>query len=186
MKYGIAVLISGRGSNLANLLEKCKQPEYPAKIECVISNNPQADGLSISKQYNIPTFTINSKTNFEFDLHNTLKQFNINVICLAGFMKVLSANFIKLWQNKIINIHPSLLPSFKGLGAQKQALEAGVQITGCTVHYVNDKVDDGNIIMQMAVPVLESDTVQSLSDRILIAEHKCYPIALKSILKKSL
>ena len=180
-KHNIAVLISGRGTNLARLIFACKSDDYPAKIECVISNNSNAKGLRIAKLHNIPTFII-QKEFYNVELGNILNTFNINIICLAGFMRILPTEFVQAWENKIINIHPSLLPSFKGLKAQKQALDFGVKITGCTVHYVDDGLDTGKIIMQAAVPILENDTVNSLSERILKAEHKCYPIALKSIL----
>ena len=183
-KYSIAVFISGRGSNLANLLKACSEESYPAKVECVISNNAQAQGLKIAESYQVPTFTV--ENGFENKAHGILGEFNIKLICLAGFMKIISADFIKRWDRKIINIHPSLLPAFKGLKAQAQALKAGVKISGCTVHYVDSKIDHGDIIMQAAVPVLPDDTSQTLSDRILLAEHKCYPVALQSVLMPSL
>ncbi|MBQ4875533.1 MAG: phosphoribosylglycinamide formyltransferase [Rickettsiaceae bacterium H1] len=180
-KQEIAVFISGRGSNLGNLINECKKFSYPAKIECVISSKNAARGIEIAEKQNIPVFILQKK-DYEDDLNKILNFFNIKIICLAGFMKILSSKFVKTWKNKIINIHPSLLPSFKGLKAQQQALDAGVKITGCTVHYVDSQLDNGKIIMQLAVPVLKKDTVESLSDRILIAEHKCYPKALKLVL----
>ncbi len=180
-KCGIAVFISGRGSNLANLISVCESEGYPARIDCVISDNHVAAGVEIAQNRNIPTFLI-GRGNHKVELGFILKDFDIKLICLAGFMQILRADFVELWKGKIINIHPSLLPAFRGLNAQKQALLAKVKIAGCTVHYVNNKMDDGEIIMQAAVPVLEDDTVDSLSARILKAEHECYPRALKYVL----
>lgn len=182
IKSGIAILLSGRGSHLSNFILECDDPLYPAKIECVISDNSKAAGVKIAQQANIPTFII-EKSNYTLQLNNILNDFNIKVICLAGFMNILPSSFIQLWTNKIINIHPSLLPSFKGLHAQTQAIKAGVKIAGCTVHFVDNGIDTGKIIMQSAINVSDDDNAQSLSAKILIAEHQCYPKALAMFLK---
>lgn len=208
MKKAIAVLISGRGSNLEALLEASLAKDFPAQVACVISNNIKAKGLEIARKYNIPSFTTSpdiTRAEMEKQINNFLVKYNnnnninddnnnlnlvkpkdnIEFICLAGFMKVLSSDFINCWPRRIINIHPSLLPAFKGLNAQKQALEAGVKITGCTVHFVTSELDSGEIIMQKAVPVLPEDTLETLSQRILEAEHQCLPLAIKELLLKN-
>ncbi len=183
-KAGIAVFISGRGTNLESLLNSCSDPSYPAKIECVLSNKSSAKGLQVATSYNVPTFV--AEENFEDEAYNILSKYDVELICLAGFMKVISADFINRCGKRIINIHPSLLPSFKGLNAQEKALKCGVKIAGCTVHYVDEKIDHGEIIMQAAVPVLPDDTVDSLSARILSVEHICYSKALQKVLQPSL
>ncbi len=185
-KQGVAVLISGRGSNLANLIKHCNKDGYPAEILCVISNSSTAKGLVVARDHGIPTHVI-PKKNYSSKLNAILGSIdNLSLICLAGFMSILPIDVVELWENKIINIHPSLLPAFRGLHAQRQAFAGGVKISGCTVHYVDSGLDTGKIIMQAAVPVLPSDTVDSLSDRILSAEHICYPLALKSVLNPHL
>lgn len=147
-------------------------------VAVVISNKPNALGLEVARLYGVETQICPS----EEDILNVLSQKKVDLVCLAGFMKILSARLISSLGCNIINIHPSLLPSFKGLNAQAQALEAGVKIAGCTVHYVTPEIDAGKIIVQGAVPVFEDDSVQSLSERILKMEHKCFPIAVKGIL----
>ena len=179
-KHPIAVLISGRGSNFEALLKATFDDDFPANIACVISNKASAKGLEIAKKNNIPTFIVTS-SNMENQIDNILNNHNIELICLAGFMRILSKDLVKKWENKIINIHPSLLPAFKGLNAQKQALEYGVKITGCTAHYVTENLDDGEIIIQSAVQVLDNDTVETLSTRILKEEHQCLSLAVKKI-----
>jgi phosphoribosylglycinamide formyltransferase-1 len=188
-KLKIAVLISGSGSNLQSLIESCRDPLFPAKIVCVISNKKDAYGLERAKLAGINHFVVEqtvSKAQFEEDIHNILLEQEAELICLAGFMRILSASFIETWADKIINIHPSLLPSFKGLNAQKQALEAGVKIAGCTVHYVVSDVDAGAIIIQAATNVFADDTVETLTKRILVLEHHCLPYAVKLIAEKQL
>lgn len=177
----IGVLISGRGSNLEALARACAEDKFPATVACVISNRDEAHGLSIAKSNGIPAYTVNRKPLDTEGISTILEKHEVNLVCLAGFMSVLPAQFVTKWHNKIINIHPSLLPSFKGLKAQEQALKAGVKIAGCTVHYVSPEVDNGPIVLQAAVPVLHDDTVETLSRRILSAEHICYPKAVELI-----
>lgn len=182
----VAVLISGNGSNLQALIDGSKSSHFGmnADITLVISNKADAYGVERAKLANIPCVVIKHK-DFEnreaFDeaISNELSNFSIDVVCLAGFMRILSPTFIKKWKGKLINIHPSLLPKFPGLNAQRQALEAKETYSGCTVHFVDEGVDTGAIILQETVPVFANDTVETLSDRIHIAEHKGYPKALK-------
>ncbi|GFQ68036.1 trifunctional purine biosynthetic protein adenosine-3 [Trichonephila clavata] len=165
------------------LIEACQDQNFPAEVACVTTNNSEATGLKAAEQAGVQRLLliINHLMLIQF----TKYLFNIRLIliCLAGFMRILQANFLSKWNNKVINIHPSLLPSFKGLNAQEQALKAGVKITGCTVHYVTPEIDAGAIIAQVAVPVLPNDDIQSLSERILAEEHKCYIEAVRSIAK---
>ena len=177
----IAVLISGRGTNLEALLKAEKDNRLgTAKISLVISNNPKALGLEVANNYNTKTVVIKSdKQNFEHNILEILEKYKIELIVLAGFMKILSSEFVKCYRNKIINIHPSLLPAFPGLKAQKQALEYGVKISGCTVHFVNEEIDNGPIILQKQVLVEDDDTEELLSERILKEEHNLLPEAVK-------
>ncbi|MFV9838846.1 MAG: phosphoribosylglycinamide formyltransferase [Aaplasma endosymbiont of Hyalomma asiaticum] len=177
----VGVLISGRGSNLEALARSCAHEAFPAYISCVISNNATARGLSVAQSYNIKSYVVSTKPLDAERVSFILQEHQVDLVCLAGFMSILPEKFIEDWNHRIINIHPSLLPSFKGLNAQKQAFLAGVKIAGCTVHYVYPELDAGPIIMQAAVPVLCSDTVNSLSERILAAEHKCYSEAVRLI-----
>ena len=190
-KLRTVVLISGRGSNLRNLIKNCGKKNFPAKICLVISNNFNAKGLSYGKRSKIPMKIISQKNhktqkNFERELNSELVKHKIEFVCLAGFMKILSNNFINKWSGKIINIHPSLLPSFKGLNAQKRAIQKGVKITGCTVHFVNSEMDNGPIIIQASVPVFTNDNEKILSKRILNEEHKIYPEALRLVAQKEI
>lgn len=180
MKNKIAALISGRGSNLESLIRNAES--YNFFVCCVISNNKSAFGLNVGSKASVPNYVVDNNLDMEDQISFILKKYDINLICLAGFMKILSADFINSWQDKILNIHPSLLPSFKGLHAQKQALQAKVKISGCTVHFVNNNLDSGQIVMQGAVPVLQDDTTTTLSARILKAEHQCYPTAVSYVL----
>ncbi|MFP3023091.1 MAG: phosphoribosylglycinamide formyltransferase [Wolbachia sp.] len=180
-KVKIGILISRRGSNMKALIEACHDQSFPAETVCVITNNAEAEGLRIAEQEGVPAFVVEDKPLDTDKIHEILVQHKVDLICLAGFMRILKADFLSKWHNKVINIHPSLLPSFKGLNAQEQALKAGVKITGCTVHYVTPEVDAGAIIAQATVPVLPNDDVQSLSERILAEEHKCYVKAVRSI-----
>jgi len=185
-RLNIAIFISGRGSNMVSLLEACKSDEYPALPVLVLSNNPDAPGLLAAQQAGIPTATL---TRSEFDtrdaydhaLNDALNSYNVELICLAGFMQILSKGFVEKWRDRIINIHPSLLPSFKGLNTHERALEAGVEFTGCTVHYVRYEMDTGPIISQAVVTVRDDDTAETLAARVLIEEHKIYPHALKLV-----
>lgn len=181
-----AVIISGRGSNLNALIDASKDPDFPAKICFVVSNREEAEGLKIASAASLETIIIPhsglpDRKSFEDATNRELISRGIQLICLAGFMRLLTADFIDKWPNRILNIHPALLPSFKGLEAQKQALEAGVKVTGCTVHFVRREVDSGPILAQTAVPILQDDDLKSLSQRILEAEHKTYPLALKLV-----
>ncbi|AHC73898.1 phosphoribosylglycinamide formyltransferase [Candidatus Endolissoclinum faulkneri L5] len=175
----VGVLISGNGSNLQALIDASYEQEYPAKIALVISNKSNAFGLRRAAKAAIPTCIFENKAysnreNLERDINLALHKADCDIVCLAGFMQIFSQKFAETWEGKILNIHPSLLPSFKGLHAQRQALEAGVKITGCTVHLVTAKVDDGPIILQAAVPVMDKDNEASLSARILEQEHQIY------------
>ena len=180
-KMKLGILISGRGSNMQALIEACKDKAFPAEVACVITNNSKAAGIKFAKHEKVSTFIVGDKPLDLNKIDNILSEHRVDLVCLAGFMKILEANFLSKWNNKVINIHPSLLPAFKGLSAQKQALEAGVKITGCTVHYVVPEVDSGTIIVQSPVPVFQDDNIKSLSARILTEEHKCYAEAVKLI-----
>ncbi|NIA70282.1 phosphoribosylglycinamide formyltransferase [Pelagibius litoralis] len=180
----VAVLISGRGSNLRSLLEVAAQPGYPAEIVTVIANRPGAGGLDHAAAFGVSHQTIDHKdfpdrTAFETALTAALKAAGAEMICLAGFMRVLSSGFVRQWQDRIINIHPSLLPLFPGLDTHARALAAGVKLHGCSVHFVNEAVDGGAIIGQAAVPVLGGDDPDKLAARVLKAEHRLYPYCLR-------
>lgn len=180
----VAVLISGRGSNLRSLLEAAAAPAYPAKIVSVIANRPGAGGLEHAAAFGVPHQTIDHQSfgdrqAFETALTAALSDTGAELICLAGFMRVLSAGFVRQWQDRIVNIHPSLLPLFPGLDTHAQALAAGVKLHGCSVHFVNETVDGGAIIGQAAVPVLAGDNAESLAARVLQAEHRLYPQCLR-------
>lgn len=182
----IAVLISGRGSNLKALIEAAQQKDYPAEIACVISNVPKAKGLDYAAASNIPALTINhrdygNREAFEKALDEALEAKGVQLVCLAGFMRLLTPWFVDRWRDRLINIHPSLLPSFPGLDTHKAALDYGVKFTGCTVHFVRAEMDHGPIIIQAAVPVLPNDNEDLLAARVLAAEHKIYPEAIRLI-----
>jgi len=182
----VGVLISGRGSNMTALIDACKNPIYPAEISLVVSNNPDAEGLQKASEAGIATQIIDHKAYatreaFEVDLSAALRKAEIDLICCAGFMRLLTDSFVEEWRNAQINIHPSLLPAFRGLNTHDRAIAAGVRITGCTVHFVRTEMDSGPIIAQAAVPVLPDDTPDSLAARVLKAEHQLYPLALELI-----
>lgn len=181
-KPRVAILISGRGSNMTALLEAAAQPGYPATIALVLSNKADAAGLERAKAAGIPTAVVASKgrtrPDFEAELTATLAQARIEIVALAGFMRVLTEEFVGLWTGRMLNIHPSLLPAFPGLDTHARALEAGVRLHGCTVHLVTPGVDEGPIVAQAAVPVLAGDTESDLAARVLIQEHRLYPAAL--------
>jgi phosphoribosylglycinamide formyltransferase-1 len=182
----VGVLISGRGSNMSSLIDECNKPDYPAVITLVISNNPDAQGLEIAAQAGIAARAIDHKTYpsreaFEADLDTALKEAEVDLICNAGFMRLLTNSFVEGWRDKQLNIHPSLLPAFKGLHTHERAIEAGVKLSGCTVHFVRTEMDAGPIIAQAAVPVLPDDTADDLAARVLVAEHKLYPHALRLV-----
>ncbi len=185
MKRRVAILISGRGSNMAALIEAAKAKDYPAEIAVVIANRAEAAGLDRAKASGIPTDLIESKpfgkdrAAFEAALEKKLAHHRIELICLGGFMRLFTAEFVQRWYGKMLNIHPSLLPSFPGLDPHGQALKAGVKISGATVHFVIPETDAGPIVMQGAVPVRDDDTAEALSARILTLEHRIYPEALR-------
>ncbi|MCB1531870.1 MAG: phosphoribosylglycinamide formyltransferase [Alphaproteobacteria bacterium] len=186
----LAVLISGRGSNLQAIIDACKNPEFPARIAVVISNKPDVYGLERARDAGIDTHVVphsgRPKAEFEAQLHEVISDYDVNLICLAGFMRILSADFIAKWPNKIINIHPSLLPKHKGLDTHQRALEAGDTQSGCTVHYVVPEMDSGPIIVQKSVPILDGDTPDTLAARVLEQEHIAYPEAIKLVAQKRL
>ena len=185
----IGILISGNGTNLQAIIDASRKDSFPAEIAIVISNNPSAYGLRRAAAANIPIKVIDHKLfdkreDFDAAVNIELKKADCELVCLAGFMRILSEQFVNNWPMKIINIHPSLLPSFKGINVQKQAIDAGVRIAGCTVHFVISELDAGPIIAQAAVPVLKKDSPDSLSARILQQENHLYPLALELIAKK--
>ena len=185
-KVKVAILISGRGSNMQALVKACEDVEFPAEIVLVLSNKIDAAGLEFAREKKIPTAVIDHKnfsTREEFDkkMSEEIKKFGAEVICLAGFMRLLSSEFVEQWFGRLINIHPSLLPEFKGADAVGDAIKAGAQISGCTVHLVSEEMDSGLIIWQSSVPVLEGDSKETLAARILEEEHRIYPKALKVI-----
>jgi phosphoribosylglycinamide formyltransferase-1 len=183
-KTNIAVFISGTGTNFKNLIQYSLKKQSKFKIKLVVSNNLNAKGLEYAKKFKIKKKIINYKnlTNSEIRILNDLNKENINIICLAGFMRILTANFIKKFKGKIINIHPSLLPKYKGLNTHQRALDNKEKYSGCTVHFVNSKLDAGKIILQKKVKIFKNDTSEKLSKRILKQEHLLYPKALEKII----
>jgi phosphoribosylglycinamide formyltransferase 1 len=185
MNRRVAILISGRGSNMAALIEAAREEDFPAEIAVVISNRADAGGLEKARASGVPTVTIESKpfgkdrAAFEAALQTALDQHRIDLICLGGFMRLFTAEFVQRWYGRMLNIHPSLLPSFPGLDPQAQALRAGVKISGATVHFVIPETDAGPILMQGAVAVRDDDTPETLEKRILEIEHRIYPAALR-------
>ena len=183
-KIKIAIFISGNGSNLKNLINHSLKKNSRFKITLIISNNPKAKGLNFARKFKIKKKIINySNVKYtEKRILIELKKNKIKLICLAGFMKILSKNFIRIFKGKIINIHPSLLPKYKGLNTHQRAIDNKEKYSGCTVHYVNSKLDSGGIILQKKVKILKNDTFKSLSKRVLKHEHTLYPKALKKVL----
>ncbi|MGQ0456375.1 MAG: phosphoribosylglycinamide formyltransferase [Hyphomicrobium sp.] len=183
VKKRVAILISGRGSNMQALVSAARAKDFPAKIVTVISNRPEAPGLAWAKSKKVPTVALDhkayrSREAFESELQKALAAAEAELIALAGFMRLMTPAFVERWRDRMINIHPSLLPSFKGLHTHESALEQGVRIAGCTVHFVRPEMDSGPIIAQAAVPVLSGDTPVTLASRVLDAEHRLYPEAL--------
>lgn len=180
-----AVLISGRGSNLGALIDAAAVPDYPAQIVLVISNVEGAGGLARAADAGIATDVIShrglTREDFDARLDAALQKAGIEIVCLAGFMRVLSDGFVRKWQGRLLNIHPSLLPAFKGVHVHEQAIEAGVRVSGCTVHFVVPELDSGPIIEQAAVRVMPDDTPETLAARVLEQEHRIYPEALKLV-----
>jgi phosphoribosylglycinamide formyltransferase 1 len=182
----VAVLISGRGSNLEALMTACAAPGFPAKIGLVIANRADAAGLVHARKAGIATTVIPhgdypDRTVFDATLTQALEAEDIELVCLAGFMRLLTAEFVAHWRNRLINIHPSLLPAFPGLDTHARVLAQGVRFTGCTVHFVRAEMDNGPIIVQAAVPVHPDDTAETLAVRVLEAEHRIYPHTLRLI-----
>ena len=187
-KRKVGVLISGRGSNLKSLIEACADSNYPAEIVLVISNVAGAGGLAHAASAGIPTKVIPHKTfasrdAFDAAIDAALREAGVEIVCEAGFMRIHSEGFVRQWEGRMINIHPSLLPAFKGTHVHEQAIAAGVKISGCTVHFVAAEVDSGPIIAQAAVPVLDGDTPETLAARVLEEEHKLYPLALRRVIE---
>jgi len=182
----LAVLISGRGSNLQSLIDACRAPDFPAEIALVLSNAAGVQGLARAEKAGIPTVVVSHKDypdrpTFEEAVHAEISKVEPDLVCLAGFMRILTDGFIKLWANRLINIHPSLLPAFRGLHTHERVLEAGVRFAGCTIHFVRPAMDDGPIIAQAAVPVRPDDTPETLGARVLEQEHRIYPLAVRLI-----
>ena len=189
MGLNLGILISGRGSNMLNLVNASQRGLINSKIKIVISNNKNSSGIDKAKRKNIKTKIINqkdyeSKKDFENALTNTLKNQNVDLVCLAGFMSILSKKFLKEWHRKVINIHPSLLPSFRGKNAVKQALENRVKTAGCSVHFVDEGIDTGEIISQEEVPVSSNDDEETLGKKILKKEHVLYIKVIKELERK--
>jgi phosphoribosylglycinamide formyltransferase 1 len=190
-KRRTAILISGRGSNMASLIAASKEPDFPAEIALVLSNKPEAPGLMTAKAQGINVAAVDHKIYagrqaFEASLQKMLDAYRIDFICLAGFMRLLTPAFVMHWEGRMINIHPSLLPSFKGLHTHERALAEGVKIHGCSVHYVVAEMDAGPIIAQAAVSVLDNDTPETLGARVLEQEHVIYPLALRLAASRAL
>ncbi len=187
-KTRAAIFISGRGSNMMALVEAAKAPDFPAEFVLVVSNDPQASGLEWAKSQGIATFAADHKAfgkdreAHEREIDRALRDAGVEFICLAGYMRVLTPWLVEQWQGKMINIHPALLPEFKGLHTHERALEAAVAEHGATVHWVTPGVDEGEIIAQARVPVLADDTADTLAARVLGEEHKLYPAALRQVL----
>jgi phosphoribosylglycinamide formyltransferase 1 len=185
-KKRVAILISGRGSNMQSLVRAMRQPGFPAEPIIVISNKPEAEGLVWAKQQGITALAIDHKIYatrpaFEAKLHQALLDHKIDLICNAGFMRMLTGGFVDRWKDRQLNIHPSILPAFPGLDTHQRALDSGTLVTGCTVHFIRTEMDSGPIIAQAAVPILPGDTAETLAARVLQAEHKIYPLALRLV-----
>jgi phosphoribosylglycinamide formyltransferase 1 len=188
-KYNVGVLISGSGSNLQALIDAGRAPDYPARIAVVISNKSDAYGVTRARNAGIPVQVIDHKnftTRQAFDdaMHAVLMEHKVEIVCLAGFMRLLSGKFVNRWKGRMLNIHPSLLPRFKGAHAVRDALAAGAKESGCTVHLVTEELDSGPVILKASVPVLADDTQETLHQRIHAQEHKIYPEALKQLAEK--
>lgn len=182
----VGVLISGRGSNLQALIDACRDPAAKAEIRLVLSNKADAQGLARAAAAGIPTAVVEhrhfpDRASFDAEIDRRLRDAGVELVCLAGFMRILTDGFVDRWRDRMINIHPSLLPAFRGLDTHARALAAGVPFAGCTVHYVRRELDTGPIILQEKVPVLPGDTADSLAARVLEAEHRAYPAALRLI-----
>lgn len=182
-KKRVGILISGRGSNMRALVEAARAADCPYEVVVVIANRPDAAGLAWAKEQNIPALGLDhtryeSREHFEGQLHTVLTASKVELVALAGFMRLMTPEFVARWHNRMLNIHPSLLPAFKGLHTHEKSIAAGVRISGCTVHLVRPEMDEGPILGQAAVPVQQNDTAETLAARILTAEHKLYPVIL--------
>jgi phosphoribosylglycinamide formyltransferase-1 len=188
----VAILISGRGSNMVALIEAAKDENYPAEIVLVISNRPDAAGIALARSYGIATTIVDhadygkDREAFERALQSVLEGSRIEIVCLAGFLRLFSPWFVTRWQGRMLNIHPALLPAFKGLHTHAQALAAGAKIHGATVHFVSPEMDAGPIVIQGEVPVRDGDSAETLGRRVLAVEHRIYPLALKWLAEGSL
>ncbi len=187
-KRKVGVLISGNGSNLQALIDACADASYPAEITCVISNRESAFGVNRARNAGIAAHIVDhhahpTREAFDMAMHALLEHHNVEIVCLAGFMRLLSPWFVKKWEGRLLNIHPSLLPQFKGAHAVRDALAAGVKETGCTVHLVTEELDSGPVLLQAKVPVKPGDTEETLHQRIHEQEHKLYSEALKQLIK---
>ncbi len=184
MKRRVAVLISGRGSNMASLVSAARHPKFPADIVLVLSNRPNAPGLKRARDAGIPARAIDhrlfkgDRAAHEAEINAALLAAEVEIVCLAGYMRLLTPLLVGAWRGRMLNIHPSLLPAFPGLHTHARAIAAGVKLHGCTVHLVTEQMDEGPILAQAAVPVLEGDTADTLADRVLAQEHLIYPAAL--------
>ncbi len=188
-KLKLAIFISGRGSNMRSIMKACEDSDFPAQIELVLSNRPDAKGIDLAKDNSIPTEIVNhklynSREEFEDEILKRLEKYDIDLIVLAGFMRILTSHFIEKYPNRIINIHPSLLPEYKGLNTHERAIKDGKKEAGCTVHFVIPDLDSGSIIAQRKVPILDNDTPDTLAQRVLEQEHIIYPEAIKLIAPK--
>lgn len=190
-KLDLAILISGRGSNMQSLIAACAADDFPARVRVVIANRPDAAGLDHARAAGIPAMLVDhaaypDKAAFEAALQDVLARYPVDMICLAGFMRILSGAFIASWPGRIINIHPSLLPAYKGLDTHARALADGQSEAGCSVHYVTATLDDGPVILQERVPVRPDDTPESLAARVLAAEHRLYPAAVRRLAQEKM
>lgn len=182
----LAVFVSGRGANLQALIDSCARPDFPAEIGLVVSNRPDAAGLARAGAAGVPARTIDHRAfpdrgAFERALDEAVAGAGCGLVCLAGFMRLLTSWFVDRWRDRLVNVHPSLLPAYRGLDAHRRVIEDGGRITGCTVHFVRPAMDDGPVLVQAAVPVLDGDDPDRLAARVLEAERRCYPLAVRLI-----
>jgi phosphoribosylglycinamide formyltransferase-1 len=189
LKTKIAILISGRGSNMQAIVKACQKPDFPAEVALVLANKIDAEGLKFAAEKNIKTAFVNhrefsSREEFDKKVSEEIEKSGAQIVCLAGFMRLLSSWFVERWFDRLINIHPSLLPEFKGADAVGDAIKAGAKKSGCTVHFVREEMDSGPIILQAEVQVSASDTKEILAAKILKEEHRIYPEALKIVCEK--
>ena len=187
MKRRTAILISGRGSNMAALIAAARDPAYPAEVVLVVSNRPDAAGLALARDAGVAAMAIDhrpfkgDRAAHEAAIETALRDAGVEIVCLAGYLRLLTPLLVDAWQGRMLNIHPSLLPAFPGLDTHARALAAGVKLHGCTVHLVTQAVDEGPILAQAAVPVLPGDTAAMLAERVLVQEHRLYPLALQNM-----